>query len=63
MALAGVPVVIGGQTHYRNRGFSYDPDSWVNYFKILGKLLHNVKENRLTKKQVDDAWHYAYSFF
>jgi hypothetical protein len=63
MALAGVPVVIGGQTHYRNRGFSYDPDSWVNYFKMLGKLLHNVKENRLTKIQVDDAWHYAYSFF
>jgi hypothetical protein len=36
MAMCGVPVIVSGQTHYRGRGFTYDPDSWVSYFKLLG---------------------------
>jgi hypothetical protein len=63
MALSGVPVIVSGKTHYRHRGFTMDPDSWVNYFKTLGQLLCNIKKHRLTKSQVESAWRYAYYFF
>ena len=63
MALKGLPVVVAGQTHYRGRGFTYDPTSWVDYFKILGRLLENPKVFRLDKEKIDLAWKYAYHFF
>ncbi len=63
MAMSGVPVVVAGQTHYRERGFTYDPDSWVTYFKLLGQILIDPAEFRLNKEQVQRAWQYAYHFF
>jgi len=63
MAMSGLPVIVNGQTHYRERGFTHDPDSWVRYFKTLGQILNNPKESRLTKEQVELAWRYAYRFF
>jgi hypothetical protein len=63
MALRGIPVVVSGKTHYRDRGFTYDPGSWVQYFKILNLLLGNIQSERLTAEQVDLAWKYAYLFF
>ncbi len=63
MAMSGVPVVVSGQTHYRDRGFTFDPDSWVSYFKLLGQILENPAGYRLNKEQVKDAWKYAYRFF
>ncbi len=63
MAMMGLPVVVAGQTHYRERGFTYDPDSWVTYFKLLGHILENPAEYRLSREQVNQAWQYAYRFF
>lgn len=63
MAMSGVPVVVAGQTHYRNRGFTNDPDSWVSYYKLLGLILENPGEHRLDVEQVKLAWQYAYRFF
>jgi len=63
MAMSGLPVVVAGQTHYRGRGFTHDPDSWVSYFKMLGHLLERPREFRLDQQQVERAWRYAYSFF
>ncbi len=63
MAMTGVPVVVAGQTHYRGRGFTHDPDSWVSYYKLLGQLLEHPAEFRLNREQVTEAWHYAYRFF
>ncbi|MEW6504689.1 MAG: hypothetical protein AB1457_12070 [Chloroflexota bacterium] len=63
MAMMGLPVVVAGQTHYRERGFTYDPDSWVTYFKLLGHILENPAEYRLSREQVNLAWQYAYRFF
>ncbi len=63
MAMMGVPVIVAGQTHYRGRGFTYDPDSWVSYFKQLGQMLSNPASHRLTREQIERAWKYAYSFF
>ena len=63
MALRGTPVIVSGQTHYRNRGFTYDPESWVEYFKLLGMLLEKPSQYRLSKDKIDLAWKYAYHFF
>ncbi|MEN4013011.1 MAG: hypothetical protein AB1453_05215 [Chloroflexota bacterium] len=63
MAMVGLPVVVAGQTHYRDRGFTCDPDSWVTYFKLLGHILENPRQYRLSKEQVNQAWQYAYRFF
>ncbi len=63
MAMYGVPVIAAGQTHYRGRGFTHDPDSWVAYFKMLGLILSKPAESRLTRAQVESAWEYAYRFF
>lgn len=63
MALKGLPVIVVGKTHYRERGFTYDPSSWVEYFKLLGTMLEKPKSFRLSKEQVSLAWKYAYHFF
>lgn len=63
MAMTGIPVIVSGKTHYRNRGFTQDPATWVEYYKILGRMLENPEEYRLTPELVDTAWQYAYRFF
>ncbi len=63
MAMGGVPVLVAGRTHYRGRGFTYDPESWVSYFKLLGQILAKPAAFRLTRPQVESAWEYAYRFF
>jgi len=63
MALSGLPVIVAGATHYRDRGFTRDPESWVSYYKMLGQMLHEPAKYRLTREQVDLAWQYAYRFF
>jgi hypothetical protein len=63
MAMMGVPVIVAGQTHYRGRGFTHDPDSWVAYYKQIGQVLHNPQAHRLPPALVERAWRYAYSFY
>lgn len=63
MAMGGLPVIVAGQTHYRGRGFTHDPDSWVTYFKMMGQILENPENFRLRREQVERAWRYAYRFF
>ncbi len=63
MAMRGIPVIVSGQTHYRNRGFTYDPQSWEAYFKMLDSLLNDLGSARLSQEQVALSWRYAYLFF
>ncbi len=35
MAMSGVPVAVAGQTHYRGRGFTHDPQTWQEYEALL----------------------------
>lgn len=63
MAMKGLPVIVTGETHYRGRGFTYDPDSWVRYFKMLKEILEDPKIFRLRRSQKRLARQYAYSFF
>lgn len=63
MAMRGTPVILAGQTHYRGRGFTYEPTTYDEYFGLLDKLLGDLAIWRLTPEQVELAWNYAYRFF
>jgi hypothetical protein len=63
MAMSGVPAIVVGQTHYRQKGFTLDPDSWPAYFKLLDQVVADRQAFRLSRPQVEQAWQYAYRFF
>ncbi len=63
MAMNGIPAIVVGNTHYRERGFTYDPDSYVTYYKLIGAMLQDPQKYRLTEDKIELAWKYAYHFF
>ena len=63
MAMSGVPVIVVGDTHYRGKGFTLDPESWVKYYKLLKAVLEDPQTYKLTNEQINTAWAYAYRFF
>jgi hypothetical protein len=63
MPMSGVPVVLGGRTHYRGKGFTYDPQTWEDYFRMVELALSEPGQRRLSRPQVELAWKYAYHFF
>ena len=62
-AMNGIPVISCGDTHYRGRGFTIDPNSWDEYFATLEKVMSDLPAHRLTEEQIAKAWNYAYRFF
>jgi hypothetical protein len=62
-AMNGIPVISCGETHYRGRGFTIDPNSWDEYFSVLEKVLSDLPAHRLSEEQTTKAWNYAYRFF
>lgn len=62
-AMNGIPVISCGQTHYRGRGFTIDPNTWGEYFAALEKVLSDLPVHRLSEEQTAKAWNYAYRFF
>jgi hypothetical protein len=63
MAMFGLPVVVCGDTHYRGKGFTYDPASMPEYLAQVGSLLQDPLGRSLPAEQVELAWRYAYRFF
>lgn len=63
MAMIGLPVIVTGQTHYRDKGFTLDVDSWESYYETLDKVLASPGDYRPTREAVEAAWTYAYRFF
>lgn len=63
MSMHGIPVIAAGETHYRGRGFTLDPNTWDEYHAMLNKTLADLPAQRLTPPQVELAWRYAYRFF
>jgi hypothetical protein len=62
-AMNGIPVISCGNTHYRGRGFTLDPNSWEEYFSTLENVLSDLPAHRLTEELIAKAWNYAYRFF
>ena len=50
MAMSGVPVIVGGKTHYRGKGFTLDPASWEEYYELIDKVLSDPQQHRLTQR-------------
>ena len=63
MVMSGVPVIVAGQTHYRDKGFTYDPKTLGEYIHLLDDIQDKEKALPLEGGQVDLAWRYAYRFF
>ena len=63
MAMSGVPVITAGRTHYRERGFTIDPDTWDQYYETLDRNITRSQQPRISREQVEQAWNYAYRFF
>lgn len=63
MAMRAVPVIVGGKTHYRERGFAMAPSSWEEYFSMVERVLQNPAAHRLSEEEVEAAWNYGYRFF
>jgi hypothetical protein len=61
MAMNGIPVIACGETHYRKRGFTFDPMSWDEYYAMADRMLQS--KVTLTESQIQTAWEYAYRFF
>jgi len=62
-AMNGIPVISCGETHYRGRGFTIDPNTWDEYFATLENVLFDLSAHRLNDEQTAKAWNYAYRFF
>lgn len=63
MAMSGLPVIVTGQTHYRNKGFTLDAESWDSYIELLEQVLESPEKFRPSRQQVELAWTYAFCFF
>jgi hypothetical protein len=63
MVMSGVPVIVAGQTHYRGKGFTYDPKTLGEYVHLLDRIPEPNKAPSVDEGQVDLAWRYAYRFF
>ena len=63
MAMSGIPVIAAGQTHYRGKGFTIDPDTWPAFFNQIERVLADPAAHRPSREQVEQAWVYAYRFF
>jgi hypothetical protein len=63
IALWGKPVIVAGQTHYRAKGFTMDPETLDSYFEVLDKMISSLPGMRLDAEKIELAWRYAYRFF
>ncbi len=63
MAMAGLPVIVAGKTHYAGKGFTLDPQSWEAFEDLMTRVLGDPSAFRLSPQQVEQAWLYAYLFF
>jgi hypothetical protein len=63
MAMSGLPVIVVGDTHYRGKGFTLDPESWEDFEIMLAETLKAPEKLKPTEEKIQEAWHYAYRFF
>ncbi|MFC4542237.1 hypothetical protein ACFO5R_09885 [Halosolutus amylolyticus] len=59
MAYHGIPVVVGGDTHYRELGFTYDPETKADYLA----LLEEFETLSMDEEMRERARRYAYWVF
>jgi len=63
MVIKDKPVIVAGNPHYRNKGFTYDANTLEEYFTLLEKLLNCPERDIIKKHRTDLARRYAYRLF
>ena len=63
MAMSGIPVIVSGMTHYRDKGFTYDPETTSEYLTTIDQALRRPIGEKISQEKVELAWNYAYRFF
>ena len=63
MAMADMPVVVAGQTHYRGKGFTFDPETPEEYIRTVERLIAAASNGEQVAVAADLAAQYAYRFF
>jgi hypothetical protein len=63
LSMHGVPVIVAGETHYRGKGFTDDPNSWEEYVRLLEARLKEKAGTSIPEDAVGRAWRYAYRYF
>jgi hypothetical protein len=63
MAMRGVPVIVSGETHYRRKGFTQDPQTAEEYYSMIDLYLNGNNSRKMSDDQIRLAWHYAYVYF
>ncbi len=63
MAMIGKPVIVLGETHYRGKGFTHDPENWEDYLGLLEGVLAAPEKYAPNREKITSAWTYAYRFF
>jgi hypothetical protein len=63
MAMFGIPVIVAGDTHYRSKGFTADPESLDEYMATIDRWLDQPEDCTIEEHQSQMAWRYAYRFF
>lgn len=56
-AMAEKPIILISETHYRNKGFTYDAESPAHYFECLDKVL---REKKVLENQKALSYKYFY---
>lgn len=62
-AMSGLPVIVVGETHYRGKGFTIDPQSWDEYYAAIKSVMRKPQDYVLEEDEIEKAWTYAYRFF
>jgi hypothetical protein len=67
-ALRGTPVLVAGETHYREKGFTHDVATREQYNRLIGEVAlwkpsPGNQSYRLSPEQIALARRYAYLFF
>lgn len=60
LACLGKPVIVGGHAHYSRKGFTHDPGTREDYYRLLHAA---ASLGPLTREQRELAMRYAYIYF
>lgn len=62
-ALRGKPALTTADSHYRNKGFTFDPENKAEYFLQLKRILDSRESPAAIKKRIELSRKYSYLYF
>lgn len=63
MAIKGIPVIVAGIPHYRGKGFTFDPSTEEDYYKMNNLIMNGDELKEIIEKRKEISKRYAYRLF